>query len=183
MARDATWTNSDGLVVGFGTHSADNNVPVVTGTGTLRTYQVELPDATALEATASITSASIPPQSVVIPHGSYIKSATFQVTEAFTTSASGNLDIGLWSKAATPVLDDIDGIDAAIDILVLDAIGDVVVCDGALVGGVLPVGKVNDADNVVVFGYETGIFTAGAGILTMEVIVPFGSTGGTILAT
>ena len=182
MSRASTHT-FDGLVVGYGTHTADNDVPAVTGSGSTRFYTVELPDATALEATAAITSASIPPQSVTIPHGSYIKSANFQVTAAFTTAASGNLDIGLWSNAATPVLDDIDGIDAAVDILVLDAIGDVVVCDGALVGGVLPVGKVNDADCVVTFGYETGVFTAGAGILTLEVVIPSGSTGGTILAT
>jgi hypothetical protein len=182
MSRGNTWTNKDGLVVGFGTHTEDNNVPAVAGTGSLRTYTVELPDATALEATASITSASIPPQSVVIPHGSFIRSAVFQVTTPFA-GATANLDIGLWSNAATPVLDDIDGIDAAIDVLVIDAIGDVVQCDGALVGGVVPVGKTNDADNVVVFGYETAVFTAGAGILTLEVVIPAGSTGGTILAT
>ena len=183
MSRNSTWTNSDGLVVGFGGHTADNDVPAVTGVGSTRFYTVELPDATALEATAAITSASIPPQSVTIPHGSYIKSANFQVTVPFTTAANGNLDIGLWSNASTPVLDDINGIDAAVDILVLDAIGDVVVCDGAVVGGVVPVGKTNDADCVVTFGYETGVFTAGAGILTLEVVTPSGSTGGVILAT
>lgn len=182
MSRDVLWTNQDGLRVGFGTHSEDNDVPAVAADGVNRTYKFELPDATALEATASITSASIPPQSVTIPHGSIIKSAVFQVTVPFA-GATANLDIGLWSNAATPVLDDINGIDAAVDVLVLDAIGDVVQCDGALVGGVLPVGKVNDADNVVVFGYETAVFTAGAGILTLEVVIPSGSTGGVILAT
>lgn len=182
MARSSTWTNSDGLVVGFGTRTLDNGILAEVQGGTVRKYTVELPDATALEATAAITSASIPPQSVVIPQGSMITRAYFEVTVPFA-GATANLDIGLWSNAATPVLDDIDGIDAAIDVLVLDAIGDVVQCDGALVGGVLPVGKVNDASNVVTFGYETAVFTAGAGILTLEVIVPSGSTGGVILAT
>ena len=182
MSRENLWSNPDGLRVGFGTHSVDNDVPAVTGVGSTRFYTVELPDATALEATAAITSASIPPQSVTIPQGSYIKSANFQVTVPFA-GATANLDIGLWSNAATPVLDDIDGIDAAVDVLVIDAIGDVVICDGALVGGVLPTGKVNDAANVVVFGYETAVFTAGAGILTLEVVLPSGSTGGVILAT
>ena len=111
-----------------------------------------------------------------------ITRAYFEVTVPFA-GATANLDIGLWSNAATPVLDDINGIDAAIDVIVIDAIGGVVQCDGALVGGVLPVGKVNDASNVVTFGYETAVFTAGAGILTLEVIVPSGSTGGVILAT
>lgn len=182
MARSSTWTNSDGLVVGFGTRTLDNGILAEIQGGTVRKYTVELPDATALEATAAITSASVPPQSVVIPHGSMITRAYFEVTVPFV-GATANLDIGLWSNAATPVLDDIDGIDAAIDVLVIDAIGDVVQCDGDLVGGVLPVGKVNDADNVVTFGYETAVFTAGAGILTLEVIVPSGSTGGVILAT
>jgi len=182
MSRNATWTNSDGLRVGFGTHTEDNNVLRVVEGGTVKTYTIELPDATALEATASITSASIPPQSVLLPRGSSILEATFSVKTVFTTSASGALDIGLWSAASTPVLDDINGIDAAIAVTALDAIGDVVICDGAVVGGVVPVGATSNSDCAVVFGYVTGVFTAGAGVLTLRVLVPHGSQGRTLAA-
>jgi len=175
MSRNATWTNSDGLVVGFGTHSEDNNVPAVTGSGSVKTMVVELPDATALEAIGSVTVASIPPQSAVIPRGSRILEASFQVTTAFTTSASGALDIGTHSIAA--VDDDIDGIDEDIAVTALDAVGAVVACDGSLVNGVTTCGAVSTSDVVPTFGYATGVFTAGAGVLTIRYLEPRGSQG------
>jgi len=170
MSRNATWTNSDGLVVGFGTHSEDNNVPAVTGTGSVKTLVVALPDATALEAVGSVTTASIPPQSVLIPRGSRILEASFQVTTAFTTSASGALDIGTHSAAA--VDDDPNGIDAAIAVTALDAVGAVVACNGALVAGVTSCGAASTSDVVVTFAYSTGVFTAGAGVLTVRYVEP-----------
>jgi len=181
MPRSATWTNSDGLIVGFGTHTEDNGVAGITGgSGTMRTYTIELPDATLLEDTDAITVASLPPQSVVIPRGSQIKEATFSVTTVFTTSASATLDIGTYKAGgdgSTSGDDDADGIDADIAVTALDAIGDIVICDGALVGGVVSCGATANADVVVVFGYEAGVYTAGAGVLTLEVLVPHGSQG------
>jgi len=175
MARNATWTNSDGLVVGFGTHTADNNVGAVSAEGPIKTLVKELPDATALEATSAVTVASIAPQEVVIPRGSRILEASFQVITAFTTSASGALDIGTHSAAA--VDDDPNGIDAAIAVTALDAVGAVVACNGALVGGVTSAGAVSTSDVVVTFSYDTGVFTAGSGILTVRYIEPQGSQG------
>ena len=180
MARNATWTNSDGLVVGFGTHTSDNNVMALATGGTVRQYTIELKDATALEDTDAITVASIPPQSVLIPRGSAIKSATFSVTTAFTSGGSATLDIATYSAAA--VVDDGNGIDADIALTAIDAIGDVVVCDGALVGGVVPAGATSNSDVAVVFGFEAAAFTAGAGVLTLEVIVPHGGQGTTLAA-
>lgn len=182
MARNATHT-FDGLVVGYGTHSADNEVMRLVEGGTLRKYIIELPDATALEDTDAITVASLPPQSVTIPRGSYIRKATFQVKTIFTTSNSATLDIGTYEAGgdgSSTGDDDANGIDADIGITELDAVGDIVVCNGASVDGVVPVGIVSNSDVVVVFGFEAGVYTAGAGVLTLEVIVPSGSLGRTL---
>ena len=185
MPRGNTET-FDGLVVGYGTHSSDNNVGAVTGgSGTVRTYVIELPDATALEDTDVITVASLPPQSVVIPRGSAILRATFSVTTGFTTSASATLDIGTYEAGgdgSSTGDDDADGIDVNIGVTELNAIGDLVVCNGALVDGVIACGATSNSDVVVVFGFEAGVYTAGAGVLTLEVLVPHGAQGRTLAA-
>lgn len=178
MARDATWTNKDGLVVGFGTHTADNDVAGVLGPGPIKTAVKVLPDATALEAVGSLTIASFKPQDIIIPRGSRILEASFQVTTAFTTSASGALNIGTNKGVSGAVTaDDENGIDAAIAATALDAVGAVVACDGALVGGVTTCGATSTSDVKLCFGYTTGVFTAGAGILTVRYIEPQGPQG------
>ena len=174
MPRGNTWDNQDGLEVGFGIHSEDNNVAAVTGDGALKTMVLELPDATTLEVSASVTAASIPVQSAIIPRGSRILEASFQVITAFT-GATANLDIGTHSVAA--VEDDFDGIDSAIDVLVLDAVGATVVCDGPLVAGVVSAGANSTSDVVITFSYDTAVFTAGAGTLTVRYLEPRGSQG------
>ena len=173
MSRNTTWVNKDGLAVGYGTHTEDNGVAAVTGCGVYKTLVVKLEDATALEAVASLTVASFKPQDVTIPRGSRIMSASFQVTTAFTTSASGALNIGT-NRGITGAYtaDDENGIDAAIAVTALDAIGAVVACDGALVGGVTSAGATSTSDVKVAFAYTTGVFTAGAGILTVRYIEP-----------
>ena len=185
MSRNATWTNKDGLIVGFGTHSEDNDVLAVVEGGTVKTYTIELSDATALEDTDAITVASMPPQNVHIPRGSYIQKASFVVTTIFTSEGSATLDIGTYKAGGdgSSSGDDVAaGIDADIALTALDAIGDAVACDGSLVGGVLPCGQICDDDVVVVFGFEAAAFTAGAGVLTLEVLVPHGSQGRTLAA-
>jgi len=185
MARSSTWTNSDGLVVGFGTRTLDNDVAaVVGGSGAVKTAIVELSDATALEAVGSLTAASFPPQSITIPRGSRILEATFQVKTAFTTAASGALNIGTNSGRVDGAYtaDDENGIDAAIAVTALDAVGAVVACDGALVAGVTSCGANSTTDVQLCFGYTTGVFTAGAGILTVRYIEPAGSLGDSFAA-
>lgn len=180
MARNATWTNSDGLVVGFGTHTNDNDVAGVVGSGAAKTMVVELKDATALEAVGSVTTASINPQSVMLPRGSRILEASFTVTTAFATSASGTLEIGTHSAAA--VDDDPNGIDDAVAVTALDAVGATVACNGALVGGVTTAGAASTSDVHVTFAYGTGVFTAGAGVLTLRYIEPQGTQGDSFAA-
>jgi len=183
MGRNTTWVNSDSLAVGFGTHSEDNNVSAVTADGSVKTLVKYLPDATALEAVASITVASLNPQDVTIPRGSRILEASFQVTAAFTTSASGALNIGT-NRGITGAYtaDDENGIDAAIAVTALDAIGAVVACDGALVAGVTTCGAASTSDVKVVFAYTTGVFTAGAGYLTVRYLEPIQSQGSSFAA-
>ena len=185
MARESLWENSDGLAVGFGTHSEDNKVAaVVGGTGAVKTAVMMLEDATDLEAITALTVASFPPQSITIPRGSRILEATFQVTTGFTTAASGVLNIGTNTGRADGAYtaDDEDGIDVDIAITALNAIGAVVACDGALVGGVTSCGAAATADVQLCFSYKTGVYTAGAGILTVRYIEPQGPQGNAFLA-
>jgi len=180
MARAATWTNSDGLVVGFGTHTEDYNVTVkVGGSGANATYKFHLVGTGLVNTYAAVDT---PPQSATIPRGSYIKSAHLLVTEVFTGSSS-TLDIGTWTKGkATEVVDDAAGIDAAIALTAIDALGDVVVCDGALVGALVPVGRTGDFDCVIAPSWNTAAFTAGKAILTLEVLLPEGINAAATIA-
>jgi hypothetical protein len=133
---------------------------------------------TALEVTSSVTAASFHPQSIRIKRGSRIRSAHFQVHTAFTSGGSATLTLGTY-KAQTPAtVDDQDGIDAAIALTAIDAIGDIVVCDGALVNGVVSVGATANDDVELVALYTTAAFTAGTGTLTVEYEEPSDGANG-----
>lgn len=178
MARGNTWTNSDGLVVGFGTHSEDNNVPAVRG-GTRKTLEVEY-DLADLSDTFSATDRS--PQEVIIPRGSVIVRATLQTLVAATSGGAGTLDIGTWGTG--DVVDDADGLVADVTIAEMTSIGEVHILDGALIGasGQTAVGATSTSDVVLAPSYETAAFTAGRVRVSVEYIVPAGSTGGTVAA-
>ena len=185
MARKALWENSDGLAVGFGTHTADNDVSsVVGGEGAVKTAVMTLTDATALEAMTALTVASFPPQGITIPRGSYILDANFQVTTGFTTSASATLAIGTnTGRVDGAYTADVEaGIDATVAIAATDAIGAVVACDGTLVGGVISCGATSTTDVQLCFSYNVGVYTAGAGVLTVRYIEPQGPQGDTFAA-
>jgi hypothetical protein len=173
MSRGATWANSDGLTVGFGTHSVDNDVPAVTanpdGSKTMKMTitLADLPD------TFAATNKS--PQNAVIRRGSIIKSAHIQTLVAATSAGAATLDVGTWALADTEVVDDADGIVADVTIAEMTTIGEVHVCDGALVNasGVTAVGAVGDADCVIAPSYETAVFTAGS----VELVVTYFEPG------
>lgn len=88
-----------------------------------------------------------------LPANSYIESATLRVLEAFAGGTSYN--IGLYETDGTAI--DADGIDAAIALTAIDAVGETVLCDGALVQALTGIGT--DAAQVVIAA--TGTFTAG----------------------
>ncbi len=179
MPRERTWSNNDGLVVGFGTHTEDNRVPAVTaerGSG-LKTLKVFIVG-TALEDVGSVTAASFYPQSARLKRGARIRSAHFQVHEVFTSGGAATLTIGTY-KAQTPgTVDDQDGIDATVAIAAINGIGEIVVCDGALVNGTIPVGATSDSDVEIVATRATAAFTAGTGTLTIEYEEPTNGADG-----
>lgn len=181
MAREETWSNQDGLVVGFGTHTPDVGFLTVTGQRD-NVYHGEMKITfTGLEDTDSVTSASpgFAPQAVRIPRGSVITSAVLQVVTAWdSASDTATLDIGTYDVDTSSItVDDADGIDVDIAEAAIDTIGEVVRCDGALVihgddTAPVAVGTTSNSDVVVIAAYQTEAFTAGEAILYLEWVQP-----------
>jgi len=160
MSRNATWTNSDGLVVGFGQRDSKNaNGATVRTQGNVNILQMIL-DYDALPAAAGTAPST---KSIPVPANAVIKSAHVHTTADWATTDSATLDIGFVNSAGTAI--DQDGIDAAIADSALDT-GDTVVCDGALVG--LDVGT---ADAYISCEVNTGAFNSGSSVLTIEYIL------------
>ena len=181
MSRGSTWTNEDGLVVGFGTHTEDNNVAALRG-GTEKTLEMEI-NLADLPDTFAATNKD--PQAVVIPRGSVFTEGYLTTLVAATSGGAGTLDIGTWGVGlTTEVVDDADGLVADVTIAEMTSIGEVHVLDGALIAtaGTTAAGAISDSDVVIAPSYETSAFTAGKVRLTVKYIVPAGSTGGTIAA-
>lgn len=155
-----TWTNEDGLRVNFNLESAEN-VPVgVTTSGSNGKLIAEFDSQNPRNMdTAGNTNG----REVGIPPNSYVKSAHLVVTEAFTSAGSTTLTIGLAQDDGTAI--DADGFDATIAKTAIDAVGDVVVCDGALVGGVVRTGT---NYGYVYFTTGSGPWTAGKAKLIVE---------------
>lgn len=176
MARGSTWSNKDGLTVGFGTHTEDNDVPAVCG-GTKKVLTMEI---TLADLADTFAAANRKPQEVVIPRGSYITRAVVQTKVAATSGGAATLDIGTWGTGDS--VDDADGIVADITIAEMTSVGETHVCDGALIlaSNGVGVGATSNSDVVIAPSYETAAFTAGVVLLTVEYTVPYGSTGGTI---
>lgn len=171
-----SWVNQDGLKVRFGRRdqTEDNTAPAAVVTAGLKQQAVLRIKGTALADTCTFAAGTLDERGARIPGNAYITSATLHVDEAFTTSASGVLDIGLY-KVDGSAHDD-DGIDVAIAAGTLVANADIA-CDGAEVGKLLAVTAPSGrTDNSVILGasYDTGAFTAGTATLIVEYIVPVG---------
>lgn len=160
MSRESTWTNNDGLVVGFGTRDSSNeNSATVRTQGNVNIWQFPLNYDNLPTIGTAPSSKAIP-----IPAAAVIQRATFTVTEAF--AGGTNIDFGLMDAAGTAIDD--DGLDVAVLTAAIDAVGEVVQMDGALVGSALDVGTVDAYFGTVV----TGTYTAGKGILLVEYVLP-----------
>jgi hypothetical protein len=94
-----------------------------------------------------------------IPANARIISSTLRVVTPFAGGTS--YDIGLYTSAGVAI--DADGIDAAVATAAINAIGETVVCDGALVNNTAGIGTT--AGQIVIAA--TGTFTAGEGYLTV----------------
>ena len=159
MARNAYWTNQDGLVVGFGTRSITKNAGAkIAKGGAVEQIVVEVDLATLTDAVATTDDAVV--MGAHIPAGSLLQSATLFVDVA-AVGASAELDIGTYDLDGAAI--NAVGIDDGILTAAMGA-GAVVSCDGALVGTVLA------ADSRIGLSYETAAFTAGTATLVVEFI-------------
>lgn len=159
MGRQAYWTNSDGLAVGFGTRTVETNSATAVRVGGAR-QQLVVPIRGGSGIPASDVSAQLI-YGAIIPANSLLESAKLFVTTAFA-GATAVLDIGTYLASDGTEVDD-DGIDAAIGVATL-ADNAVISCDGALIGTVLA------SNQKVGVSYDTAAFTAGEATLVIEYI-------------
>lgn len=148
-----TWTNDDGLYLRFGQTEADVTKAGEPrdGDGMERVAEVEI---AAADLTVSTTKVY---DGLTIPNGAHITKAEFYVETAFA-GATGTLTIGLVDQDRSTAID-ADGIDAAIAVTAIDAAGDLITCDGALINTTLSNTGLVSALN------GTAQFTAGVGQL------------------
>ncbi len=160
-----SWTNSDGLVVRFGTDKGTEKNSGTTEDGVHRTlvHKFAFGDIANTDVTAA------DPESPFLPADSVITRATLYVTTAFV-GATATLDIGL--KVAAGTNTDDDGIDGLIAVTALDAIGDTINCNGAYVASVGNLtGLRITADQYIMTTWDTAAFTAGAATLVVEYLL------------
>ena len=178
MSRANTHT-FDGLVVGYGTHTADNEVAsVYQGAGGIVTVVQEI-DMASLPAFASESRTAYPNasgQEHVIPRGSVILGGEILVLEACTGSSS-DADFGTWGA----VVDDSNGLKDAVLVATVANVGDTLILDGDLVAdaddsGLAVAGAVSNSD-VVITGSYTTAYTGGKIRLTVRYAPPTGSAG------
>jgi hypothetical protein len=157
----STWINEDGLQVEFDLSRGPTVSPGgVTGENVHKTLVHKFGFAD-----VAITDVTVPnAREAFIPAGAVITRATIYVTTAWV-GATGVLDVGLKNAAGTNTDD--DGIVSSA-ITTIDALGDTLVCDGALVAdGDLTAVRLA-ADQYVMTTYDTAAFTAGAATLVIE---------------
>ena len=154
-----SWTNSDGLTVLMHEEQGVAKTNGITAVGIRKTLVWDIADATLLASAGAAPAAN----DAFIPANAVIVAAHIVVDAAFTTSASGALNVGLYNAAGTAI--DADGIDAAVATAALAA-NLAVVCNGALVGLAAGVG----AADAYVTTANTGTFTAGEAVLVISYI-------------
>jgi hypothetical protein len=182
MSRGNTWTNSDGLVVGFGTHSEDNEVAAVyQGSNGVVTVVQEI-DMASLPAFGSESRTAYPNasgQEHVIPRGSIFLGGTIEVLVA-CTGTSADADFGTWGA----VVDDSNGLKDSVLVATVAEVGDVLILDGDLIADAddsnLAVAGATSNSDVVITGSYTTAYTAGRVKLTVQYRPPTGSSGRTI---
>ena len=169
------WVNADGLRVRFGTGESlvtrGGELPFSNG---IHTVEIELlaSDLKAFDDATDPT--TVLDWNTRIPEGAWIKSAELEVLTAFA-GATATLDIGLIDAddqlAAFTDHDD-DGIDSAIAVTAIDAIGDVITCDGALIGTTLTASGTGSGGFLITAEAGTATFTAGEARLRIEWYMP-----------
>lgn len=159
MASDSKTANADGLTQAYGVSEANVEDGGKVVEGQYSKFVLNFTFADLNSTTEEIMSEQVLPDNV------NIKSAQLFITTAFV-GATGTLDIGLIQADDRSTAIDQDGIDVAIAVTAIDAIGDVVDCDGALIGPGASAGPITESA-LVTMTNDTADFTAGAGVLTI----------------
>ena len=156
-----SYTNVDGLRV---LTDADQGAVKTQGTSPGAMHQTLVVDVTLTSVGTTFGSANIDLMNPVIPANSLILSATLVMTTAATSGGAATLDIGTYNAAGTAI--QATGIDAAIALTAIDAIGETVRCDGVhtTVTGLVA------ADAYVGLKWNTAAYTAGVGKLFIEYV-------------
>lgn len=157
MARNAYWTNSDGLVVGFGTRTVDTGLAAKVSTG--GEYQELVMDIVG----ADLEDTGIPTAfqtGAYVPANSLIVSALLIVDTAFV-GATATLDIGTYTSAGAAI--DVDGLHAAVAVASLTA-------DTDIAGAGAQIGAVVTQEAYIAATYNTAAFTAGTAKLIVRYI-------------
>jgi hypothetical protein len=158
-----SYTNADGLRVVTDT---DQGVVKVQGTSPGAMHQtlvIDIPAFTAIKTTFGAVDIDL--MNPVIPANSLIMSATLVMTTIATSGGAATLDIGTYNAAGTAVA--ATGIDAAIALAAIDAVGETVRCDGTML---TTAGWTGAADVYVGLKWNTAAYTAGAGKLLIEYV-------------
>jgi hypothetical protein len=161
-----TWTNSDGLYLKFGTDEAKlaKGGVFADTDGSEHTAEIVLSGATATYDFGAVGTETIASDTIVIPAGARITSATLYVETAFTSGGSATLIVGTIRTDRSTTYDD-NGFIASTAVGSLTAAA-TITGSGALVNTTLA----NDALITTTVG--TAAFTAGKGILKIKWYMP-----------
>ena len=156
-----SYTNADGLRV---LTNADQGAVKVQGVSGTTMSQVLVMDITFTALGTTFTSTNIDLNNPFIPAGSLIKRADLVMTTAATSGGSATLTIGTYNAAGTAIV--AAGIDSAVALTAIDAVGETVRCDGT---HTTTAGYI--AENAYIGAiYGTAAFTAGVGKLYIEYV-------------
>jgi len=167
MARNATWTNDDGLVVGFGTRDSKNDagatVEVESNVGLFQMI-LDYDNLPPASGTAPST------KSVPVPANSVITNVELQVLTPASGSGTSTIDIGFIDSTGAEI--DVNGLYAALTASGdLNTTGAVVHGSGALVDA-----SVGSSDAYISVRGDTADLTAGQLRLTMQYYLPMPDT-------
>ena len=159
----STRENFDGLKVNYNLTLAETDPTGVT-TWAEKTMVIEIDSQNlrSIDVAGNTTG-----RNAYIPANSVITDAFMVVETAFTSGGSTTLSIGFAEDDGTVI--DADGVDATIAKTAMDAVGDVVQCDGAMVGGLVTVGTDNAYPYVTI---GTGPYTAGVAKVVIKYFTP-----------
>lgn len=161
--RGSTWTNQDGLYVGFGTRKVEGNGGALSSTdGAVQTMTVQIKGTQLSDAVAAADLEN----AATLPAGSVLLDAVLLVTTAFA-GATATLDIGTYN-ASDNTVDTDNGIDSAIAVGSLSD-GAVIACDGTQASNTLVDGT---GGWKIGASYDTAAFTAGDATLVVRFIAP-----------